>query len=420
MVLDKSKKRGMGMQLLNTLSIEEAKLKVKEYFKDFTLEIEEVSLLKALDRVVAEAIASTISVPEFNRSTVDGYAVRAKDTNGASETLPSFLNNVGTVEMGMETQISIKAGECCYVPTGGMLPIGSDGVVMIEYTELLDENTVCMQKAVTPLENVLHKGDDITVGQVLFDKGHRLRSQDIGALAGIGVSKVKVFKLINVGIISTGDEIVGPDDELKMGQIRDMNTYSLGAATEKDGCYVVSRVVIKDDMLLLKQKIDEYLQTCDLLLISGGSSMGTKDVTKDAINMAGKPGVFIHGLAVKPGKPTIVGKIGKKAIFGLPGQPVSALVIYHVLVKKLIHELYQVKQQEAYILGEMSVNLSSAAGKEHYVMVNISQENDKNIIIPVHGKSGMLTMMTKSIGYIKIEQNQEGLYKGEEVKVFLF
>jgi len=408
------------MELLNTLSIEEAKGLIKENFKDLILEVEEVSLLEAADRIVAEEVISAISVPEFNRSTVDGYAVKAKDTNGASETLPSFLNNVGSVEMGKETSLAIKSGECCYVPTGGMLPAGSDGVVMVEYTEQLDERTICIQKPIAPLENVLQKGDDIAVRQVLFNIGHRLRSQDIGALAGIGIEAVKVFKKLKIGIISTGDEIIGPDEELKLGQIRDMNTYSLGAAAEKDGCEVVCRSVIKDEIHLLQNKIEEFLNSCDMVLISGGSSMGAKDVTKDAINMVGEPGVFIHGLAVKPGKPTIVGRIGKKAVFGLPGQPVSALVIYHVIVKRLIQDIYKTSLPEAYITGELSVNISSAAGKEHYVMVNISQENDKNIVIPVHGKSGMLTMMTKSLGYIKIQQNQEGLYKGQEVKVFIF
>ncbi len=408
------------MQLLSTLSIEEAKERIKESFQDFLLEVEEVPIIDAVDRIVAIGIKSDINVPEFNRSTVDGYGVRAKDTNGAGEALPSFLSNIGAIEMGKEAQLSIKAGECCYVPTGGMLPEGCNAVVMVEYTELLDEGTVCIQKPVAPLENVLQKGDDIAEGQLLFDTGHKLRSQDIGALAGIGISQVKVFKPIRVGIISTGDEIVAPDEELKIGQIRDMNTYSLGAAAEKDGCKVVCRAVIKDEIGLLKDKIEEFLEACDILLISGGSSMGTKDVTKDAINMVGEPGVFIHGLAVKPGKPTIVGRLGKKAVFGLPGQPVSALVIYHVIVKDLINCLYKYRQAEAYIVGELSVNISSAAGKEHYVMVNISQENSKNTVVPVHGKSGMLTMMTKSIGYIKIEQNQEGLYKGQEVKVFLF
>jgi molybdopterin molybdotransferase len=170
----------------------------------------------------------------------------------------------------------------------------------------------------------------------------------------------------------------------------------------------------------LRNKIQEFIQYCDIVLISGGSSMGEKDVTRDAINMLGEPGVFIHGLAVKPGKPTIVGKIGSKAVFGLPGQPVSALIIFHTLVKDLIYELYGIHQPQPYIVGQLATNIASAPGKEHYVMVGISQENNKNVVTPVHGKSGMLTMMTKSIGYIRIEQNQEGIYKGAEVKVFLF
>ncbi|SCY03694.1 molybdopterin molybdotransferase MoeA [Alkaliphilus peptidifermentans] len=408
------------MELFNTLSIEEAKEKIENVFKNSSLEIEEVTLMEAADRVLADDIISPINVPEFNRSTVDGYAVIAKETVGASEGLPGFLNIIGEVEMGKSAIKSIRSGECCYVPTGGMLPEGSDGVVMVEYTELLDDKTICIQKPVAPLENCLRKGDDIKAGDRVLTKGHLLRSQDIGILAGMGFSKVKVYQKLRIGIISTGDEIVGPEDNLKLGQVRDMNTYSLAAAAIKDGCQISARAVVQDQLELLTQKIKELLEISDIILISGGSSMGTRDITKDAINQLGQPGVFIHGLAVKPGKPTIVGKIGETPVFGLPGQPVSALVIYHILVSNFIRNLQQVSIKQTYIVGELAVNIPSAAGKEHYIMVDISQEKEKNVVYPIHGKSGMLTMMTKSKGYIKIEKNQEGLHKGESVKVYIF
>lgn len=408
------------MELLNTLTMKEAQQNLEEYFKDIRLEEEEISILDALDRIIWQDVCSTINVPEFNRSTVDGYAVVSKDTFGASEALPSFLKNVGEVEMGTPTKIILHAGECCYVPTGGMLPENCDGVVMVEYTEVLDDDTVCIQTAIAPKENILQLGEDIAEGQVVFNRGHKLRSQDIGVLAGMGLTRIKVYRKLKVSIISTGDEIVSPEEEVKPGQIKDMNTYSLATAVMKDNCEVVAMAVVKDDFGLLEDTLRNSMEVSDVILVSGGSSMGTKDVTKDVINALGEPGVFIHGLAVKPGKPTIVGKIKNKVIFGLPGQPVSALVIYQTLVRYLIKHLYGDKGLIPYITGELAVNIASAPGREHYVMVNISQENEKNVIFPVHGKSGLLTMMTKSVGYIKIDTNQEGLIKGQTVKVYLF
>ncbi|SET69008.1 molybdopterin molybdochelatase [Natronincola peptidivorans] len=408
------------MELLNTLTMKEARQRVKEAFKDFTLAPEAVPILDALDRIVYEDIKSTINVPEFNRSTVDGYAVITKDTFGASEGLPSFLQMIGEVEMGKPTELALQPGVCCYVPTGGMLPKNSDGVVMVEYSEVLDDDTVCIQTSVAPKENTLQLGEDIAEGQVIFKKGHKLRPQDIGVLAGMGIISVKVFKKLKLSIISTGDEIIAPEEKIEPGQIRDMNTYSLAAAAMRDGCEIVGKAVVKDNLKLLQEKLREYMEISDIVLVSGGSSMGTKDVTKDAINGLGEPGVFIHGIAVKPGKPTIVGKVGGTAVFGLPGQPVSALVVYQTLVGDLIKDLYKTDQYIPYVLGEMAVNIASAPGREHYVMVNISQEKGVRKIYPVHGKSGMLSMMTKSIGYIKIDTNQEGLVKGQTTEVYLF
>ncbi len=408
------------MELLSTLSITAAKKKIEENFKDFPLEIETVSLTEALDRIISEDIVAIDNVPDFDRSTVDGYALYTRDTNGASETLPSFLEVIGAVEMGQGSTMALKSGQCCYVPTGGMLPQGADGVVMIEYTELLDEKTICIQRPTAPLENILKRGDDIGAGQVIFNRGHKLRSQDIGALAGMGFDHISVFKKIRISIISTGDELLAPEERLEPGKIRDMNTYSLAAAAQKDGCQVLATAIVQDDFELLRDKIIEVLSQSDVVLVSGGSSMGVKDITKDVINSLGEPGVLIHGLAVKPGKPTIVGKLEGKAIFGLPGQPVSALVIYHVIVGEFLKKLLGQTQTKPYLTGEITVNIPSAAGREHYVMVTISQENSKILVKPVYGKSGMLTMMTKAIGYIRIEQNQEGIHRGDPVRVYLF
>ncbi|SDK21058.1 molybdopterin molybdotransferase MoeA [Natronincola ferrireducens] len=408
------------MELLNTVTMEKARNRLEEVFKDLTLAGEEIPILQALGRIVYEDIKAPINVPDFNRSTVDGYAVIAKDTFGASESLPSFLQKSGEVEMGKPTEISIQSGECCYVPTGGMLPKNSDAVVMVEYTEEMDDDTIFIQTAVAPKDNVLEVGEDITKEQVILKKGHKLRPQDIGVLAGMGFTKIKVFRKLKISILSTGDEIVSPEEETKPGQIKDMNTYSLATAAIQSGCEVVALDVVKDDLQVLEDQLKAFLEISDIILVSGGSSMGTKDVTKDAINAIGEPGVFIHGIAVKPGKPTIVGKINNKAVFGLPGQPVSALVVYQILVNHLVKVLYSDESSIPYLLGELTVNIASAPGREHYVMVKIAQEKQKTKVYPIHGKSGMLTMMTNSIGYVKIDTNQEGLTKGQEVEVYLF
>ena len=408
------------MDLLNTVTVEEAKNKILDAFNMVSLDEECINILDAVGRYLSQDIFASIDVPGFHRSTVDGYAVMSKDTFGASESVPGFLSYKGKVEMGIEANSTVESGKCYYVPTGGMLPIGCDGVVMIEYTEVLG-NEICIQKPVAPRENVLKQGEDIKEGELIFKRGHKLRPQDIGILAGIGIIDVSVYEKIRVSIISTGDELVSPTEELKLGQIKDMNTYSLSAAAVEDGCMVIERAVIKDERDLLKNKVKECINNSHIVLISGGSSMGEKDYTKDVINDIGALGVFIHGISVKPGKPTIVGKINNTAVFGLPGQPVSALIIYKIFVSYLIKEIYYKEQvMNQYIEGKIAVNIPSAPGREHYVMVTIREEEDMIIVDPVYGKSGMLSMMAKSKGYIKIGTNQEGIVKGDRVKVFLF
>lgn len=408
------------MELLKTVTVEEAKIKIKEAFNQVLIGKETIDILDGVGRYVYNDLLVPIDVPGFNRSTVDGYAVMARDTFGASESLPAFLKYKGRVEMGVEANLAAQAGSCYYVPTGGMLPEGSDSVVMIEHTEILGDD-ICIYRGVAPSENVLKKGEDLKKGHIIFKRGHKLRPQDIGTLAGMGITEVDVYERLRVSIISTGDELVHPGADLKLGQIKDMNTYSLSAAAIKDDCSVVDRVIVKDDKKLITDQVKQCAGRSHIVLISGGSSMGDKDYTKDAVNDAGSPGVLIHGVSVKPGKPTIIGKAGNTALFGLPGQPVSALIIYRIFVSYLIKEIYYREEViDQYVDGEMSVNIPSAPGREHYVMVNIKVEEGKNIIEPVYGKSGMLSMMANARGYIKIETNQEGVKKGDRVKVFMF
>lgn len=408
------------MDLFKTRSVEEVQKIIEELSEDLLLETEECLTMDALHRTLSESLKSPIDVPGFNRSTVDGYALKAADTYGASESMPAMLKDCGEVGMGEETIIILSAGECVYVPTGGMLPVGCDAVVMIEFSEKLDEKTVLIHQPVTIGANILKKGEDIGQNEIILNKGHRLRPQDLGLLSGMGFQTFLVFKKLKVGIISTGDEIIQPGDKLDPGKIIDMNTYSLSAAVKEDGCEVFETAVVPDDLESLKMKIKEMMKECQLVLISGGSSMGHHDVTKDAIDSMGEPGVVVHGMSVKPGKPTIIGKADKTILLGLPGQPVSTLVVYRILIRPLLKKRMNHKTLVPTIKGVLAENISSAPGREHYVMVRLEEGLEENRIWPVHGKSGMLSMMSRSQGYIKIEANQEGLSKGSDVEMEIF
>ncbi|MEN1759714.1 gephyrin-like molybdotransferase Glp [Anoxynatronum sibiricum] len=408
------------MELLKTKSVTEVQQIIAQLCSHLKLETEVIALSESLHRIVAVPITSPHDVPAFHRSTVDGYAVKSQDTFGASESIPAILTCIGEITMGTQAQLKIADGQCAYVPTGGMLPEGSDAVVMVEYVEQLDETTWLIQQAVSPGANVLRRGEDLSLGEVLFQPGHRLRPQDIGLLAGMGFNKVPVYNPLKAAVISTGDELIAPGDPLEPGKIIDMNTYSLAAALREDGLEVTNTEVVKDDLKQLQHTIARLMKAADVILISGGSSMGVHDITKDAIDGMGKPGVVVHGMAVKPGKPTLVGMVEDTLMIGLPGQPVSALVVYHLLMKPLLKYLWGQQGITPGVTGELTVNIPSAPGREHYVMVRVTEENGRRFVSPQHGKSGMLSMMGYSHGMIKLDVNQEGLQKGDRVEVLLF
>jgi len=406
------------MKMFRVHSVKEAKEELERYFNDYVLDTEEVKLSKAVGRILSEDIFSNVNVPHFRRSTVDGYAVIAKDTYGASESLPAFLEIIGEVHMGKKADISITLDKTCYVPTGGMIPDGADSVVMVEYTERLDEENVAVGRSVAPKENVIDIGDDIKKGEKVLGRGSKLRSQDIGVLASIGIDRIKVFKLPTIAIVSTGDEIVDPSEDIKLGQIRDINTYTLAAMAEEAGCNVTKKVVVKDEFKLLKATLEECIDNNDIVVVSGGSSVGTKDITSKVVNTIGEPGVFVHGVAIKPGKPTILAKVKNKAVFGLPGQPVSAMIVFKVFVEYLIKYIQGIDtEMENSIEARFSSNIHSAQGKETYQMVTLEKDGKGYLARPIYGKSGMITLMSKAKGYVKIETDKEGIEKGENVKV---
>lgn len=408
------------MKLLKVDTVEEAKIKMDQHYKHIKLDREEVDILQGLGRIAAEDIIAPIDLPEFNRATVDGYALLSRDTFGASESIPVFLEVEGKVEMGQATELTIRSGTGVYVPTGGMIPEGADGVVMIEYVEQLDSCTIAVHKPVAPGEGLIHRGEDLKTGEVIIKKGRRIKPQDIGALAAVGINRLKVMEKPRIAILSTGDEIVDPEAEVPFGKIRDINTYALAAMAEESGCNVTYKAVIKDDYELLTKTMGSVINDNHIVILSGGSSIGTKDMTAKVIASMGEPGVFVHGVAVKPGKPTIIGSAGNTALFGLPGHPVSAMIVFKIFVEYLINNMLEYKHRSNRGLQAMAdANIHSSPGKETYQMVVIEEVEGKLLAKPIHGKSGAISLMTRAQGYIKIELNKEGIKKGERVNVIL-
>ncbi len=356
---------------------------------------------------------------------MDGYAVKASDTYGASDSLPAYLDLIGEIKMSEKPSCQLQTGQAARISTGGMLPEGADAVVMLEYTDNISSRMIEISRSVALWENVLREDEDIKKKETIFAKGHRLRPQDIGLLAALGYEKVNVFKKPVIAIISTGDEIIPINSKPEPGQVRDINTFALGAAIEQIGCVPYYIGIIPDDESRLRRALSKCLenQQIDLVLISGGSSVGVRDYTLKVLNLLGPPGILVHGLALKPGKPTIISLNKQKLFIGLPGHPISAMMVFDNVVRKIISDL---KGETFYFGGRKTIdallenNVFSDAGREEYIRVLLKNKNNQLWAEPVLGKSGMISSLARADGYITIRINQEGLYQGQKVTVTLF
>lgn len=407
------------MEFFNVVSIEEGQRLLDHHMEDFKLSAEVVSLDKAFSRILAENIYSNINVPEFDRSTVDGYAIRAVDSHGASDSVPSVLDLIGHIDMGQATDLLIKPGQAAYIPTGGMLPEGADGAVMVENCEKLDDKTLMVYKAISQGENLVYKADDIEKDSLVLKKGSRLTSENIGVLAALGIKEVKVFKKPSFYIISTGDEIIDIDEELRLGKIRDINSYTLAAEIEKLGGQLVGKAIVGDDYDLLRNQVEKGLQVADIILLSGGSSVGTRDYSHKVLNSFGGAGVFVHGVAIRPGKPTIMAEAKGKLLMGLPGHPVSSLLVFKTFVVDFIKAKMGLNEITPTVRARMDYNFPSSPGRTSYHMVQLRKDGDNYLATPSFGQSAMISLMSKSDGYIVLQSHEEGTYKGQEREVFL-
>lgn len=407
------------MELLNVITLEELKKLIDKQFESYTLETEIIDVSDAAGRALAADTASKVTVPSFRRSTKDGYAVVSSDVSGASDTLPAFLKLRGEILMGHSSDFQIKPGEAAYVPTGGMVPDGADAVVMIEYIEKLTDDEISIYRPAAVKENVIAVGDDIQSGSVVLKQGRRLSAADLGVLTSIGLSRVEVYKKPLVSVISTGDEIAGPDEEINPGQIRDINTYTISAAAEAIGCSVINRMVVRDDEQLLRDALETCREESDIVFLSGGSSVGVKDYSQKVIDSLGAPGVLCHGIAFKPGKPTIVADAGGKPVIGLPGHPVSALVVFGIVAGRLVNLMNRSEQPvERWVEAVLTENVNGAPGREAWQMVDLRPSVDGFEAVPVHGESGLITMLAAASGAVRIPLNTEGYSKGTVVRVY--
>lgn len=376
---------------------------------------EVVSLDLAYNRTLAAELVSPEQLPAFSRSTVDGYAINARESFGCSESLPAFFTLAGEVVMGQAAESAVSPGQCIWVPTGGMLPRGADAVVMVEYTEKMGEDVILVYRPIAGWENVMQVGEDIATGQVLYQPGKRLRAQDIGMLASLGIENVPVKKPYRVGIISSGDEIVPVSQKPLIGEVRDVNSLCLAAAVRQSGNLSQTYPIVKDDYNSLKKAIKKALSENDFLIISGGSSVGVKDVTMDVLLSLPQARLLFHGIAVKPGKPSLAVALGERLVVGLPGHPVSALMVFHVLLMPLL-------AQKAFdcIAALCLENIASQPGRDDFIPVSLRSEGGEWTVQPIFGKSGLMSILARADAFIHIPYEQQGIKKGEIVKAYIF
>lgn len=408
------------MELLAVDSLGEAREKLVKAVGDKPCKIKEIDVNEAQGYVLAADMEAAIMIPDFRRGAVDGYAVFSKDTWGASESAPVFLEIIGEVNIGCPAEQKLYSGQCVYVPTGGMLPDGADCMVMVEYCEFFDQNHIAVYESAAVGKNMVEIGEDIKKGEILLKKGKRIEPRDIAALAAAGITKIPVFEPLSITIISTGDELIPPGEKRHQGQIYDINTYGLRAQAVKHGFTVRDAYVLKDEESLLLAGVTKAMETSDIVIVSGGSSQGKKDMTKKILDEAAMPGVFTHGLSLKPGKPTILGYDEKSEtiLAGLPGHPVAAMLVFELIVLWL--DRYRLGIGEEYTLpAVMETNLASAPGKTTCQMVELIKNKEGYTARPVFGKSGLITTLSRADGFVLIDMNKEGIRAGEQVEVHL-
>jgi molybdopterin molybdotransferase len=378
----------------------------------------------AYSRVLAEDIQAPENMPGFRRATMDGYAVHAAATFGASESNPAWLIVQGTIAMGEVPKMILQPGQAVRISTGGMLPDGADAVVMVEHTQVVDDQSVEIYKSVAPMQHVIDADEDFSKSQVILKSGTCIRPQEQGMLAGMGIMQVAVFKQPKVGIISTGDEIVPIDQPLSPGRIRDINSYTLSGLVHESNGVPVTYGIVKDDPELLLHMVRKAVDETDMVLISGGSSVGTKDYTIDVLNQLPDTRILVHGISVSPGKPTILAQSGNTPVWGLPGQVTSAMVVVKIIAFSFLARLkgcsaVSYQERAVKVRARLSRNIASTQGRRDFIRVSLQAEGEHLCAQPVLGKSGLLRTMIQADGLLEIKDDVEGLEKDSLADIIL-
>ena len=406
----------MGTEFLKIKEVSEANNIIKELFKElYSPKSEEIAIENSYKKVLFKDIKSSIDLPLFNRSLKDGFALNSYDSFKASEENPILLKCIDSVEAGSYSKKTIKKGECIEISTGAPIPKGADAVAMVEFSEKNDDE-VSIFKSVTPTQDIAIKGSDIEKNKLLLKKKTILSPDKIGVLSAQGIKKITTFKSPKISVISTGNELLKENEEMKFGKIYDVNTNTIKNAALSCGAEAIAEKIVKDSYDDLKSTIQHAVKSSDIVICSGGTSAGVGDVLRHVLHDIGK--VIIHGISVKPGKPTIIGKIDDKIIIGLPGNPVSALIIFYVFIAPNIRKLAGLKEIEKnrIVFATLSKRLHSAKGRMQYSLVKLKD----NVVIPIIKDSGAITSLVDADGYVKIPKSVELIDEGEEVKVTLF
>lgn len=414
-------------EFFNVLAPHEARAQLLSHITPLT-EQERLPTADALGRVTADALYAPQPLPAFRRSTMDGYAVRAADTFGASGSLPAFLDVVGEVPMGQAAEIYLHLGQAALVHTGGMIPETADAVVQVEQTQIVGADIdappyeIEIFRSVAQGENVLQVGEDVVEKALILPAGHILRPQDLGGLLALGITELAVRRRPRVAILATGDEVITPDQETGPGQIRDINSYTVAGQVVGAGGQPLIGGIIADDLPALHRAAHEALREADMLVMSAGSSVSFRDMTAQVIAELGKPGVLFHGVATRPGKPTIGGVAGGKPVIGLPGNPVSAMVQFDMLGQPAIYRLLGLQRppHQGLVWAALTTNVASQSGREDYVPARLEKTADGYQATPVFGKSNLIYTLVNADGLIKIPLDKGGVLAGELVEVRLF
>jgi molybdopterin molybdotransferase len=409
------------VEFLKLHSVEEANTVFWQALKLNSFASEKVETRRALGRILSEPVVSKEYLPAFSRSSMDGYAIRAADSRGASESMPAYFQVSGEVPMGQAPKMTVHTGEAVLIHTGGMLPEGADAVIPVEYVQLAGDASLEVYRSVSMNENVLLKGEDVKPGDVVIPAGRLIRAEEIGGLLALGLTNVEVVKRPKVAILSSGDEVIPPEQSPKMGQVRDINTYALSALVEQCGGLVKTYPIIPDQLEQMRAAIHLAYQEADAVIITAGSSTSARDMTAQVVNELGSPGVLVHGINIRPGKPTILAVCDGKPVIGLPGNPVSALVIAHLFVKPLIWRMQgrKIDELECSVKARLTINLPSQAGREEMIPAQVKMVGGELLAEPIFFKSNLIFQLSSADGLIKVPADETGIAAGSEVDVTL-